>query len=171
MIRNPDKPIGGVRRGFTMAEAVMASAIIAFLVVAALNAAGASGLAQYHTGERATARFLADGLMAEILSLAYEEPDGCMSMGLDADELSTNKINYDDVDDYKNWTESPPQDRSGTALNELAGWTRTVNVVWINPNNANDVLSSETGAKRIQVTVKHNGIVVATRVAIRTKAP
>jgi hypothetical protein len=154
-----------------MAEAVMASVIIAFLVVAALNAAGASGLAQYHSGERATGRFLADGLIADVVSLAYEEPGGCLALGPDAAESSTNKTSYNDVDDYNKWEESPPQDRSGNGLTELAGWKREVEVVWINPNNLNDVVGSETGAKRITVKVKHNNVMVATRVAIRTKAP
>ncbi|HEX2973544.1 MAG TPA: hypothetical protein VHP11_14510 [Tepidisphaeraceae bacterium] len=154
-----------------MAEAIMASLVVGFLVVAALNAAGSSGLAQYRASERVTARFLADGLMAEIVALSYEDPRGTILWGREVGETAISKANYNDVDDYDDWQESPPQDRSGSALAELTGWKRTVDVDWVNPTNVGDVSLIETGAKRIRVTVLHNNNVVARRTAIRTKAP
>jgi len=91
--------------------------------------------------------------------------------------VGTNRSAYDDVDDYRNLTDSPPKLKNGTAIVGFTGWTRTVSVVRVDK----DVLNcgsgtfplcpvSESGVKKITVTVKHGNIVVATLVAIKTKA-
>ncbi len=75
------------------------------------------------------------------------------------------------MDDYNGWSESPPQFADGTAMPNLANWSRSVQVAFVNPTNLSQTSTTETGAKRITVTVTHNGVVVATRVAVRTDAP
>lgn len=156
---------------FTLVEAMLASLIVAVLLVAVLQTVGATGLARYKAGERATARFLADALVADITSLAYRDPGSSPVFGLEAGETAASKVNYNDVDDYNGWSESPPLDRCGNVLPGLDGWRRSVAVAWVNANDVTQTSATETGAKRITVTVAHNGVAVATRVAIRTNAP
>jgi len=91
--------------------------------------------------------------------------------GREVNELLSSKANYDDVDDFNGWSESPPQDRDGTVMSGLSGWQRSVVVDWVVAADPTQVSLSETGAKRVTVTVKHKGITIATRVAIRTNAP
>jgi hypothetical protein len=136
-----------------------------------LYATGAAGTARYKTADGAVGSFLADGLMGEIMTLAYEEPNGVPVFGLDAGEVPTSRSNYDDVDDYNGWTESPPADRNGVALPGLSGWQRSVKVEWVLASDPNQVSLVETGAKRITVTVKHGSIPVGAYVAVRTRAP
>jgi Tfp pilus assembly protein PilV len=155
--------------GFTLVEAMISMVVVAVLLVAAMRATGASALAQYKTAERVTARALASGLVNEIIVLRYEEPNGTPSFGRESGESGGNKQGWDDVDDFDGWSESPPQYRDGTNMPNCSGWQRTVSVVRVNPMDVTQLSGSETGAKRITVTVKHNGTTIATRVAIRTK--
>jgi MSHA pilin protein MshD len=157
--------------GFTMIEAVVSTLIVAVLLAASLYATGAAGTTRYKTADGAVGSFLASGLMGEIMTLAYEEPNGVPVFGLDAGELSTSRSNYDDVDDFNGWTESPPADRNGVALPGLSGWQRGVKVEWVLATDPNQVSAVETGAKRITVTVKHGSVPVSAYMAVRTRAP
>jgi len=155
--------------GFTLVEAMISMVIVAVLLVAAMRATGASALVQYKTAERATGRALALGLLNEIVVMRYEEPNGAPTFGRESGESGSSKASWDDVDDFDGWSESPPQYRDGTVMPDLSGWQRTVVVTRVNPLNLSQSSSSETGAKQITVTVQHNGLPVATRIAIRTK--
>jgi MSHA pilin protein MshD len=156
-------------RGFTLVEVGLCTLVVGVLLSAALTVAGRSGVAQYKLAERATARFLADGLITDIMSLAYEEPNGTPLFGREVNELITSKANYDDVDDFNGWTETPPQDRDGTAMSGMSGWKRSVTVDWVTPADVTQTSLTESGAKRVVVTIKHNNITITTRTAIKTK--
>ena len=157
--------------GFTLVDSVVAVVIVSLMVVAGLRAAAASQVAQYKSAERAIGRMLADGLLAEIMQLSYEDPSLPPVFGRESNETATSRGNYDDVDDYNGWSQSPPQDKDGVAMPGLDGWSRSVVVEWVNASDPTSVAAAETGTKRITVAVKHNNVTVVTRVAVRTKAP
>ena len=159
------------QNSFTIVEAVMAMLVVSILLVASMRATGAAARMQYKTAERINGRMLADGLMNDILPLAYEDPALPVMFGVESNESAASKINWDDVDDFNGWSESPPQNRDGTVMPNLTSWRRTVAIDRVNPLTPTQVMASETGAKRITVNVYHNSVLVATRVAIRTKAP
>jgi MSHA pilin protein MshD len=156
---------------FTLVEAVMACLVVSILLVSAMRAAGVASVYQYSIANRARARLLATQLLADISSTSYEEPSGTVLFGTESGETSSSKANYDDVDDFNGWTESPPQDRDGNAMAELTGWQRSVAVVWVNSTSPTTVSATETGIKRITVTVSRNNAALATAVAIKVKAP
>jgi type II secretory pathway pseudopilin PulG len=170
MMQREQKPRRS-KHGLTLVEAVMSCLVVSLLLVAALRAASAASLYQYKTADRARARFLAGQLMTDIMSLSYEDPLVTPLFGLEAGELSTSKGTFDDVDDFNGWTESPPQDRDGNAASELTGWQRSVAVAWVSSANLSTVSATETGVKRVTVTVKKGNQTLATRVAIKVKAP
>ena len=157
------------RRGFTMIEAVVAMALVTLTLVAALQAVGASGLAQQSTSDRSRGHLLAQQLLDEILQQDYIDktlvPGG---FGLEAGEFyGTNRTGHDDVDDYHGWIASPPQSRDGTVMDELAGWSRTVSVEWVQPLTPNQVVGYDSHLKRITVSVTHNSRPVAELTALR----
>ena len=158
------------RRGFSLLEVALSALLVGVVLAAAMRTVGGSVFSQYRVAERITARFLADGLLTEILAKDYKET-GSTTIGPDAGESSTSKAKYDDVDDFHNWSESPPQLADGTAMPDLAGWRRSVEVAYVDPADLSQTSLSDTGVKRITVTVTHNEAVVATRIAIRTEAP
>ena len=159
------------RRGFTLIEAMISMVIVAVVILAAVRAAGASARAQYQAAQRAKAQFLATGLIAEVLQASFEEPRGGTFFGRDAGEVAGSKANYNDVDDYHGWTESPPQDRAGAPISTFAGWERAVAVEWVNPDNLAQTSAFDTGAKRVTISVRYNGSLVTTHVGVRTRAP
>jgi MSHA pilin protein MshD len=159
------------QRGLTLVEATMAMLLVSILLVAAMRATASSGLIQSKSSRGSTARLLADGMIAEVTALSYEDPDSTPVFGREGGESTMSKATWDDVDDYDGWTESPPQLRDGTPITELAGWERSVTVQRVNASTPGALSVSETGAKLITVTVSYNRLPVATRTAIRTKAP
>jgi type II secretory pathway pseudopilin PulG len=158
-------------RGFSLLETVVSTVLVGVLLIAALRTVGVSVFTQYQAFERAAGQMLANGLTAEILAKSYKDPGPSPQFGRESGELSTSKANYNDVDDYQDWSESPPQFADGSAMPDLTGWQRSVAVDWVDPLDLSQTNSWDTGAKRITVTVQHNGVVIAARIAVRTEAP
>lgn len=153
--------------GFTLVEAVMSMLIVGLMMVAALNTVGASKVAQAGNAEQAIGPMLAEDLMAEILGQAYQEPTDTPVFGRES-ESGGNRGEWDDVDDYHGWSSGPPQDKDGTALPDLTGWSREVSVAWAGSVDPMTTSPIATGIKRITVTVKHQGRTVTTLYALRT---
>ena len=147
-----------LRRAFSLAEAVVSIGIVSVMLVAALNTVAAAKLGAQKTGDRAKGTLLAQQLMAEVLGQSYEEQVDTIAFGREASELSTGRANYDDVDDYNGWSASPPQYKDGTVIPNLDGWGRRVSVVRGNPANLTQEAGTDTGVKRITVSVTHNGL-------------
>jgi hypothetical protein len=152
-----------------MLEATCATVIVGLSLIGSLNAVRSSITAQRKVAEVEKAAFLATALMSEIKELYYQNPTKPINFGPESGE--TGRSTFNDVDDYNGWTESPPQNPDNSVLPDLNGWSRQVNVAWVSPTNMTLTSATETGAKRITVTVLHNGAVKATRVGVKTNAP
>lgn len=154
--------------GFTLIEAVMSILIVGLMLVAALNTVGASKVAQARNAEQVIGPMLAQDLMSEILSQAYEEPVSSVSFGRETGEYSSSRPEYDDVDDYNGWSSSPPETKSNSNLSYLTGWSREVSVAWASTLDPQLTSVTATGIKRITVTVKYQGRTITTLTALRT---
>jgi hypothetical protein len=156
-----------------MLEAMAAVAIVAVLLVVALNTVGLSNANQYRTAQRATADALAQSFLQDILQLAYQDPTSTPLFGPEIlnGETSLSKTNYNDVDDFNGWSESPPQDRAGNPMSELSAWTRSVRVDFVTPASPNTLSATDAGLKRITVSVYKNNVLLATRVALKGRHP
>lgn len=160
----------GLRGGYTLIEATISTLIVGVTLVASLHAVTVSRLGLQHVGEQGRGMLLAQDLLAEIMEQAYADAAyGLGSVGLGSDEIGDgSRALWDDVDDYDGWQASPPQSKDGTELTWAPDYERSVEVVWVEPTDFNQVAADETGIKRITVTVKHEGSVVAQLVALRT---
>lgn len=158
------------RAGFTMIEAAMASVLVAVMLSAAVAVSGAAGMAQYKVAERATAGALADAMLAEVSALAYADPEGGAGLGRDSGEDASPRTGYDDVDDYNGLFESAPAERDGTAIPGLTGWQRLVTVSYAVVATPDVSSVTDTGLKRIVITIKHNFATVLTRQTLRSSA-
>jgi len=110
------------RRGFSLTEVVVSAMIVGVLLAAAMRTVGSSLFTQYRTGEMIAAWSLADGLMTQVLAKQYKDPQGPPAFGPEPGELPSSKLDFDDVDDFHDWTESPPQYADGTTMPYLTGW-------------------------------------------------
>ena len=159
-----------MRRGTTLIECVTATLIVGVLLVTALNSAGSSMRMTQGIDDRGRAQRLAGDLMNEIHLEAYQEPDGSVSLGPDPGETTGNRSLFDDVDDYHNWTSSPPTDASGNTLAGFTGWTQSVVITWADATTLGTTASTNTGLKKITVTISKSGTTLASIAGYRSIA-
>ncbi|MCK4343309.1 MAG: hypothetical protein KAY37_16465 [Phycisphaerae bacterium] len=155
---------------YTLIEVVISTVVVSVMLVAALHAVGAARLGLRQIGNHSRGVLLAQDLMTEILQQHYADPVyGLGSFGVDGDEATTgDRSLYDDVDDYDGWQVAPPQYKDGTEITWATEYERLVEVAWVLPSNPQQTSGSETGVKRITVTVSHDGAEVAELTALRT---
>ena len=159
---------GSARRGLSYLEVMIASGIAATLIVPALQTVAASRRAQLEIHDHSVGHLLARDLLAEILQRGYAEPFEQSEFGPEPSENTGDRVNFDDVDDYDGWSASPPQEKDGTDMAGLDGWTREVTVEFVDPDDLTASVGSDQGVKRIAVTVRRGDRLAATLEMIRT---
>lgn len=161
--------ISSRRRAYGLAETAISVVIVSGMMVAALNAAGASRVGQQVTGDEAKALMLATSLMSEIMQQSYSEPTEVAGFGLEISEVAAaNRSVFDDVDDYDGLSETTVKKRDGTTITNTTGWSRSVVVGYINPNDLTQTSFTDSGAKRITVTASRTNSVSKSLSAVRT---
>lgn len=97
------------RRGISMVESLTSVTITAIAGAALLTSIGGAVRSSTDTAHAAVARGLAAQLMTEIASVRFPTEANTSSLGNTRDS-------FDDIDDYDDWTSSPPVDRQGRPL-------------------------------------------------------
>lgn len=160
------------RAALTLVELVISMVLISVMLAAAMSTVAAAKMGQRTYSNAIVARQLAEHLMAEILQQPYADPsDPAPRFGVEDDEDHVTRADFDDVDDYDQWVGSPPESRDGTPLPGLGLWERSVEVGWVNVGSIATRQGSETGIKRITVTVSYQGAAITTLVAVRAIDP
>ena len=163
------------RRGNSMMEVVISTLLISVVLIGALKSVGGAARTVRAGSEKIDGQTLAFDLMAEIVALPYIDPNASTPIfGIESDETSSpsNRSEFDDTDDYRNWTESPPANKSGTAIADTTGWTRSVAITKLsrgNPTNTRTDGESDQGSRRVTVTATSPSGEIATLQAIRTE--
>jgi type II secretory pathway pseudopilin PulG len=160
----------GIRRrsGLGLIEVVMSTLLVGVVLVGAMNLLGAVVRGRTKAADAARAQQFAQQLMNDILNTAYGEggslgPDNVLIL-----LVPETRNQFDDVDDFNLWWESPLLTRSGGIIPNTSGWRRSVEVAWVNPSNPGVVVGSNQGLKRITVTVQRSGETVAELSCLRT---
>jgi hypothetical protein len=131
---------------------MVSAGIVGVMLVASVNLLSSAARTRASDGNRRTAMLLAQQLMAEVQQQPYKEPS--LVNILFGPELGENaRTDYDDVDDYKSYTEKPPLDRTGAAMTDFAKWQRKVRVKWVTPDTLAESLV-DTGLVMIEVRVQ-----------------
>ncbi len=157
------------RGGFTYIEAVVSSLILSLGIVSAMHVYGTYAKGALIDSEMALAEGLAAELLAEVAAQAFEDSAFAPgSFGRAVDE--TVRADFEDVDDYDGWCESPPQARDGTVLADYSDYVRCVTVYNVDEATLSaKAVDGSTAAKRIEVTVTRNGRLRAQLEAIRMR--
>ena len=167
---NPTRNARMARRAAGMTEVVVATVIVGMMIVAALNAAGMVFKTQRLNADKLTGPGLAQDLMAEVMAMPYIEPQvPSGSIGLDAGESAANRSTFDDVDDYHNLSSADARSKDGTARTGYTGWSQTATVAYADPATGVASGSTDTGLKRITVTVTSPTGVATQLVGLRFK--
>lgn len=148
-------------RGFTLVECIMSILVLGGLLLAGMRAVEVGARMRASASQDARSVALAEGLLTEVMSNYVGEPStgligGLVTglLGIDAGENSAQKQTFDDVDDYSNWSESPPQNADGTIISGYTGWSRTVLIENVTVADPTVTSVPRTGLVRITVTVK-----------------
>lgn len=91
-------------QGFTLAEVLIASAILSFVTIGIVQAVSAGQARTLDALKRARAQALAEVLLEEILAKPYADPEGATGFGPDSGEAS--RSDFDNIDDYHGYLES-----------------------------------------------------------------
>lgn len=157
-----------LRRAFSLIEVLVATFIMGVLLVAAMQTVGNSVRAEMSNADRCKGLWLAQELMSEVLVARYVEPEETPEFGPEPLETGGTRSDFDDVDDYHNWTASPPENPDGTQIPDRTDWQRTVVVEYVDANDLTTTVGTDQGVKRITVTVKRSDKTVAELTGIRT---
>ena len=90
--------------GFTLAEVLIASAVLAFVVMALTYSISAAQMHVMEAMHEDRAISLTEAMIDEVLSLPYDDPDGASTVGPEAGE--TSRSLFDNIDDYHGLTEA-----------------------------------------------------------------
>jgi type II secretory pathway pseudopilin PulG len=158
------------RLAFTMAEIVISTVIVGVMTVAALESVNMVYRVRRLNSNRLTAQGLAQEILAEVVAMPYADPQNpAGAIGLDAGENSTTRSTFDDVDDYHNW-QSGPTRRDGAALTGYTGWQMQVSVAYAQLPDPSTNAISDSGLKRITVTVTDADARQTTLAALRARS-
>jgi hypothetical protein len=155
-----------VRRGISMMEVVISTALLGLVVAAGLNAAGQSARAAYVTEDVATAAWLADSLLAEMLDApAFDEKD--VKQGPEDGEDRRDK--FDNVNDYHGWTGKPPVTIDGDPMAGVGDFTRRAAVWGVDPADPGKPTTMGDDALVLIVIVGRGSSTLVERRAVRTR--
>ncbi|HWE97501.1 MAG TPA: type II secretion system protein [Tepidisphaeraceae bacterium] len=165
------RSISRTGRGFTLVEATIALLVVSVMMVAAMSVAGQSARSRTVQQEQVRGEALARQLLSEIMQMPYQQA-GVTTTVL-GPETGETRSTYNDVDDFNGWSESPPQYASGTAIPGFTGWKRAAKVEWLSVTGTTSptvaTSATETGLKRITVTVTAPSGKVTTLVGLRSQ--
>jgi len=120
----PIRRSGCAERGFTLFEALISIALAAIAAAALLLGLMSSNQTTEFGYEQAIALGIAEQLANEIVGKRYvgrlEDPYGT-SLGASVIEENGNRIEYDDIDDFDQFTAKPPQSPMKMTLGEDDG--------------------------------------------------
>jgi len=143
--------------GLSYVEVVVSITILAILTVAAMELFGNLGRSKSAILSQDEGNYLAIEMIREIMQKYYQDPNNSDEFGIGADEIKPNRRQMDDVDDYHNWSQSPPQDRRGTSLTQYAHLTRSVQVRYVEADDFSETAENDEGFKEVTITIKNQG--------------
>lgn len=160
-----------IHRGFSMVEAVASVGLVGACVLVVMSTASGAIARREQVQAYSAASLLVEEVLGEASGLAYQDPTvATTALGTEAGETLTARSSADDVDDLNEWVETGVQGRTGSGVSRLSVWVRRVKVEWVLASDFETLSASETGVKRITVTVERGGKTLASGSVFRVKA-
>jgi hypothetical protein len=160
----------GRRGGFSVAEGLIASTILAVAVVGIAGPLGAASAQGRLVRERATALILARELMEEVAGKPLVDASGTAHLGPESGE--TSRSQYDSADDYDGYQDTTHnmRDLSGGSLSfgtGLGAFSRSVAVQYRTTMTGTATTSGDFGVVTVTVTTPNKLTVSLTRLLCR----
>ena len=155
--------------GFTLVEALLASAILAMAIAAITAPFTAAARNEQADGRRTVAVCLANEIMEEIISKPFDDPDGKSDVGPEAGESA--RESFDNIDDYHRYEETAGNivDGGGTLAGDPLAHDLSRHVTTSYIYVAGQDMDASPDFIRVEVTVRRKGLplVSLTRLAYR----
>ncbi len=151
------------RRAITLAETVVSTLIIGFVLVSTLQIVAPISRSGTHHANKLVATNLANELAEEIATKLFTDPDEDVPdfLGTDTGERPAVRADFDDVDDFQSWSSSPPVNSLNESYTNLSGWTRSVKIIHVLVADPTTESPTNTGLKQITITVSKDSTQLA----------
>lgn len=145
---------------FTLIELLITIVLVGIVLVALIMSFHESLKSMQGQKDLLSANLLSEDLMNEIRSKQYfpSPPSGGVS----------NRVNFNDVGDYTNWSETPPETIEGVVLSNYTGFTRRAFVVNVSNNLVSPAPTNTAVFKRITVVVS-NALISVSNVSVMSR--
>jgi len=143
--------------GFTLIEALIATAIIGIAIAALITSNISHTQANAYGMHTSTAEFLIEEIRAMTAPLDFVDPnDVAGTFGAETGENSV--TDYDDLDDFDGITFNPPVDVHGNTLNDFSEYSQVVTVVNVDAGDFTSVVADHgSSIVRVSVSILMNG--------------
>jgi len=176
----------GSKKGLSFLEIIFALTILTVGIIGLIQSSGTTMRANIKASQEIVATSLARGLLAEVISKNFSDPQYPTNTSLGPNPGNTTMEtrhgavgdNFDDVDDYNGTTEAPPETVNGTVMNGTAGtpdnslFSRNVSVKYVDFLSDGTYVENPGGVttyKKVTVTVTAPGGKAHTIDAIKTQ--
>ena len=143
------------RHGVTLLEVIISLILVSTIILVSITASANLMRNKSISMESVRGHELAFQILDEVTAARFEDADEDeRTFGREDSETATNRTDFDDVDDYHNYSASPPAHRDGSPIAELAGWSFSVTVAPAESTTGGIVTTTDTAAplKRVIVT-------------------
>lgn len=148
-----------MRRGFILIDVTIAYVILTVALVALLPVFAMAIKAGRKAEQLQVATQLSQELMEEVRMRKWDQNVGATvgwisnpsTLGIDAGETASNKVTFNDIDDFDGWSESGVRNPLNVAVAGFGGYSRNVTVSYVNDSLV--VLSTPTLSAYKKVTV------------------
>jgi prepilin-type N-terminal cleavage/methylation domain-containing protein len=162
--------VPNARSGFTLIEAVIATAIVGLGVSAMMMASQAGTRVNADSQEQTRAIFLAQEVREWIATLPFKDPDVGQQNNPPGTDGSSPQTFVDDVDDMMDVTYSPPRNGQGTAITAMSGWSQKIKMTWVNTANfSSPVADGASNVIKVRVDILRGRKTVLTTTWLVTK--
>jgi Tfp pilus assembly protein PilV len=122
-----------LQSGITLIEVMVSLILVSTILLVSLSASASLQRQQFETRSASVGKQLAFELLDEITAMDFQDRES-PAFGIEADEIVGDRSTFDDVDDYHNYSSTPPKFRDGTEIASFARWTISVTVVPSDPD-------------------------------------
>ncbi len=153
-------PPGGPKRrtGFTLIEAIIATALVGIGVASLMVAAKSSTQVNAAGREITQATYLAQEIREWTLKLPFSDPDLADQGNPPGPDGSDPQVFVDDLDDLWNVTYCPPRDGCGQAIGAMPDWSQHISLEWKDPDSlTTNVIPGLSDVIRVTVTISRGG--------------
>ena len=117
--------------GISLIEVMVSLILVSTILLVSLSASASLQRQRFETRSANVGKQLAFELLDEITAMDFQDRESPV-FGIEADETVGDRSTFDDVDDYHNYTSTPPKFRDGTDITAFAGWTISATVTRAN---------------------------------------